>query len=238
MDRQQRPLTRSVALWAMVAAGVLLLGLAAFRWRTNGPGGLVWLAGFVAMFVIRLPYSLRNRRNVIVESRRGPDEAVLMAAMFITMMILPLAHLATGGFAFADYVLPGWAVAAGVFLEVPSLLVFWRSHADLGRNWSPGLEVRDGHTLVTHGIYRRIRHPMYAAIWLSVLAQPLLIHNWIAGFLVLPAFAAMWIIRVPREEAMLRRRFGTDWDGYCRRAGRVAPRFWGAGPEQGTARNR
>ena len=99
-----------------------------------------------------------------------------------------------------------------------------RSHADLGRNWSPGLEVRDAHELVTTGIYDRIRHPMYAAIWISALTQPLLIHNWIAGFLVIPAFAAMWFIRVPNEEAMMRARFGEAWDAYCARAGRLLPR--------------
>ncbi|MGC4251382.1 MAG: isoprenylcysteine carboxylmethyltransferase family protein [Sphingobium sp.] len=60
------------------------------------------------------------------------------------------------------------------------------------------------------GIYARIRHPMYAAIWISTLAQPLLIHNWIAGALVVPAFTAMWFLRTPREEVMMRERFGAQ----------------------------
>lgn len=77
---------------------------------------------------------------------------------------------------------------------------------------------------MTNGVYGRIRHPMYAAIWISTLAQPLLIHNWIAGFLVIPAFAAMWFLRVPNEEAMMRARFGDAWDAYCVRAGRLFPK--------------
>ena len=114
---------------------------------------------------------------------------------------------------------------AGALLQVPCLWLFWRSHADLGRNWSPGLEVREDHSLITRGVYARIRHPMYAAIWISVLAQPLLIQNWIAGFLVAPAFAAMWFIRVPKEEAMMRLQFGKAWEAYCVRAGRLLPRW-------------
>ena len=35
--------------------------------------------------------------------------------------------------------------------------------------------------LVTNGIYRRIRHPMYSAFWLWAIAQALLLPNWIAG---------------------------------------------------------
>ena len=33
---------------------------------------------------------------------------------------------------------------------------------DLGTNWSITLEVREQHRLISHGVYRRIRHPMYS----------------------------------------------------------------------------
>ena len=64
---------------------------------------------------------------------------------------------------------------------------------------------------------------MYVAIWLAVLIQPLLIHNVIAGALAIPAFAAMWTLRVPREEAMMRKQFGTRYDIYAARVGRLWP---------------
>ena len=222
--RQNRSMMTSLPALATMLLGLALLALAALRWRDNGWGALVWLAAFVAMSAIRTPHSLKNRANVVVEARRDGLEVVLLAGMFATMMVLPLLHLATGLFVSADYALPDWATWIGVIALLPGLWLFWRSHADLGRNWSPGLEVRDAHELVTQGVYRRIRHPMYASIWIWALAQPLLIHNWIAGFLVLPAFAAMWFLRVPQEEAMMHARFGEQWDAYCARAGRSLPR--------------
>ncbi|MFY0562199.1 protein-S-isoprenylcysteine O-methyltransferase [Archangium lansingense] len=185
------------SLMASVPAALMTLGMAALlvatlvRWRDNGWGGLVWVGVMVIMFVIRMPHSLRNRANRITLSRHDALEQALLFAMFLGMMVLPLGHLGTGVFSFADYTLPGWATAVGTVLQVPFLWLFWRSHADLGRNWSAGLEVREEHGLVTHGVYARIRHPMYAAIWLAALTQPLLIHNWIAGALVIPAFASM-----------------------------------------------
>ena len=51
----------------------------------------------------------------------------------------------------------------------------------LGRNWSITLEIRDSHRLVTDGLYRYVRHPMYTSFWLWAIAQALLIPNWIAG---------------------------------------------------------
>jgi protein-S-isoprenylcysteine O-methyltransferase Ste14 len=221
-DKQRAMITSLPAILTSIGAVVLLV-LAAIRWRDNGWGAMVWFAAFIAMSVVRMPHGLRNRANVVVEVRKDRTEVALLAGMFLAMMVLPLIHLATGLFAFADYALPEWATWIGAVLQIPFLWLFWRSHADLGRNWSPGLEVREDHALVTNGVYAYIRHPMYAAIWISALAQPLLVHNWIAGFPVVPAFAAMWFIRVPNEEALMRLRFGAVYDDYCRKAGRLFP---------------
>jgi protein-S-isoprenylcysteine O-methyltransferase Ste14 len=96
-------------------------------------------------------------------------------------LVLPLVLVATPLLAFADYDLPAWATVVGAAVQLPLLWLFWRSHTDLAGNWSPGLEVREEHGLVTHGIYTHIRHPMYAALWLWALSQPLLLYNWIAA---------------------------------------------------------
>jgi protein-S-isoprenylcysteine O-methyltransferase Ste14 len=105
-----------------------------------------------------------------------------------------------------------------------SLWLFWRSHADLGQNWSVSLELRQGHQLVTQGVYRRIRHPMYASIWLWALAQGMLLENWLAGWSVVPAFAVMYLLRTPREEQMMCELFGDAYQDYMRQTGRLFPR--------------
>src|SRR5205807_1929542 len=82
---------------------------------------------------------------------------------------------------FADYPLHPLAFAAGVGCYAVGLFVFHRSHADLGTNWSITLEIREGHRLVTEGVYRRVRHPMYAALLLYSVGQALAVPNGIAG---------------------------------------------------------
>ncbi len=204
---------------------------AVLRWETLGWGPLVWLAASILVGVIRGPYAKSTRQNVIVDDRKNLSEKLLLAAMFLAGGILPVLHLATGVFSFADYSLPVWASIAGAALQAPFLWLFWRSHADLGKNWSVSLEVREDHGLVTRGVYSKMRHPMYAAIWIAAIAQPLLIHNWIAGVGVLPAFLAMYLIRTPQEEKMMRDRFGDAYDRYAARTGRIFPRFAGAQTE-------
>ena len=130
--RQDRSMMTSLPAVATMLLGVVLLVLAALRWRDNGWGALVWLAVFVAMCAIRAPHSLRNRANVVVEARKDATEIALLVAMFMTMMVLPLLHLATGVFTVADYALPDAATWIGALAQIPFLWLFWRSHADLG----------------------------------------------------------------------------------------------------------
>ena len=108
---------------------------------------------------------------------------------------------------------------------VTALWLFWRSHVDLGQNWSVSLEMRERHQLVTDGVYRFIRHPMYASIWLWSLAQGMLLQNWFAGWSLVPTFAAMYFIRTPREERMMCDAFGDEYRHYMRRTGRLFPRI-------------
>ena len=103
--------------------------------------------------------------------------------------------------------------------------MFWRSHSDLGQNWSISLELRKGHELVTRGVYAAVRHPMYAAILLWDVGQGLLIENWLAGWSALATFAIMCIIRIPREEQMMCGFFGDGYRNYMRATGRLFPRL-------------
>ena len=220
-------MARAIGMRGWVLAIALLGLIIVIAWRVGMTewGAMVWLAGFVATILIRAPHARIAKDQKVKESRQDRVEHVLLAAMFLTMAVLPMLHLATGVFDFADYSLPDWVIGLGSALQLGSVWLFWRSHVDLGRNWSPTLELRTDHALVVEGVYRHLRHPMYAAIWLAAFAQPMLLHNAIAGVLVVPAFAAMYLIRIPREEAMMRAEFGAAYDAYAERTGRVLPRL-------------
>jgi len=79
--------------------------------------------------------------------------------------------------------------------------------------------------LITRGIYSVIRHPMYASQWLVALAQPLLLQNWIAGFLNLLAFIPFYFLRVRAEEQLMIDSFGTQYQDYMKKTGGVLPKL-------------
>ena len=189
------------------------------------PWNIVFLSGFIAFFGIRYIFARRTRGETKEVNRFDRLEGLLLGVMFPPTLLLPLVYLFTPLLAFADYQLPPLVPWFGTAFMVLALWLFWRSHADLGQNWSVSLELRQGHQLVTRGVYRYIRHPMYAAIWLWGVAQGMLLANLLAGWLVLPAFAAMYFLRVSREEQMMCETFGDEYREYVHQTGRLVPRF-------------
>ncbi|HEY1394360.1 MAG TPA: protein-S-isoprenylcysteine O-methyltransferase [Methylibium sp.] len=202
--------------------------LAAYLWRRGAQWQwpeLAWFAAATLQMMIRWPHVERNRGNLTVEQRVSLGDQWAMLAVFLSLLCIPVCYLATPWLDAWDYPLAdGWSVL-GALMMLVSLWVFHRSHVELGRNWSPSLEIRQGHSLVTQGIYARVRHPMYASIWLFALAQPLLLHNWVAGALAIPGFGILYFLRVRAEEALMRETFGEAYEAYMRRTGRLWPRF-------------
>lgn len=208
-----------------ILVALMLQNYAALAWHD-----LAWVVLFVLSGLIRMPFSQRNKSNVITVDKKTLQESVLLSAMFLTMALLPVLYLATKGtfldvMAFANYNLPAGLSFVGVLLIPAFSYLFWRSHYDLGRNWSVTLEMCEDHSLVTNGVYKHVRHPMYSAIWIAAIAQPLLIQNLIAGGLVILAFGAMCVLRIPREEEMMEANFGAQYRNYMARTCRILPKI-------------
>ena len=183
-----------------------------------------WLA-IVVEIVIRAPINKERKKEKMTEQRVSSQEKNLLLLLLLGMFIVPLIYSVSNWLDFANYTLPAWAGWVGVLLIVLALIVFWRAHADLGLNWSPSLEIREKHELITRGIYGVIRHAMYASQWLVALVQPLLLQNWIAGFLNLLAFIPFYLLRVKAEEQMMIDTFGAEYQDYRKRTGGVLPKM-------------
>lgn len=184
------------------------------------------LAALVASIAIRAPHDGRSSKTPVAESRRGRLEVTLIALMLLGTMLLPLVAIATPLLSFAEYPLHPVALGLGVVLMTIGLWLFHRSHADLGTNWSVTLEVREGHRLVTEGIYRYVRHPMYTALYCYALGQALLLPNWIAGPACFQAFTLMFLFRLGPEEQMMLEKFGPEYEAYRARTKRLVPFIW------------
>jgi len=185
----------------------------------------IYLLGLLVGSAIRWYYTRAYRKRIREEGRRPKVDTPLVYLPSLGMIGLPAVYILTPWLSFADYVLPLWAGWAGTVIYAGAFVLLWRAHADLALAFSPITEITAGQQLVTDGVYRFIRHPIYAAHFLWALAQPLLLWNWIAGFSMLLTFLPLYLVRVPKEEAMMEEAFGDAYRSYMQQTGRIVPRL-------------
>jgi protein-S-isoprenylcysteine O-methyltransferase Ste14 len=188
-------------------------------------GKAIILASSIAMVIIRAPHGQRSRKVKVARSEKGPLEIALLTLAWLAFFV-PLVWVAAPVFSFADYSLRPVPLAAGVLCLALGLWLFARAHADLGTNWSITLEVREQHRLVTEGIYRALRHPMYAALLLYSIGQALVVPNWVVGPSYGVAMALLFAFRLGPEERMMREQFGNEYETYRARTKRLVPGVW------------
>ena len=176
----------------------------------------------VGWWLIRFPYERKVRKNAIRTNQRDRTELLLLGISLTGLGIVPIVYVFTGFTFGARPFVPALAWL-GVATGLLSLWLFWRTHKDLGRNWSVSLEVRDKHELITGGVYRYVRHPMYSAFFLWAIAQFLLLPNWVAGLSGIVGFGTLYLFRVGREEKLMLDAFGEQYRAYMERTARILP---------------
>jgi protein-S-isoprenylcysteine O-methyltransferase Ste14 len=104
----------------------------------------------------------------------------------------------------------------------------WGSH-HLGANLTMSISTREGHTLVTTGPYRWVRHPLYSGGMLESVGVCLLLANGAVALAAL-GFWAIIAWRTHLEEARLLEAFGAAYAAYQRETGRFLPRCGAGSP--------
>jgi len=193
--------------------------------RESMVGTLVFLGLFFVSILIRAPHQKISRATKTNINCKGTLEKILISLMAVSTPLLPILSL-TPILSIANYTSHSANLYAGAVAMFAYIWLFHRSHTDLGKNWSPTLEIREDHSITDHGVYKYIRHPMYASFYLMAIGQALLIPNWIAGPASLIAFTLMFFLRLKPEEQMMVDRFGAKYTDYRAKTKRLIPGIW------------
>lgn len=120
---------------------------------------------------------------------------------------------------------PGIIIAGFVVFLLNSVL---RYHAitTLGSFYNPRVAIYQEHTLITAGIYRSIRHPMYLSAILNVMAISLIFSSWGALLIMLFAVLPAVVYRIKIEEEFLLKHLGSEYQVYMEQSKRMIPGIW------------
>ena len=188
------------------------------------PSHLVFLIGTAFYLAIRAAFQIRFASQDKPVCKTDALDRLLVVLVGTGQVVLPCIYLFSPWLNWADYALPQGLIWVATPVMAGALWLFWRSHTDLGNCWSVILELNRDHRLVTQGVYRFIRHPMYASFFGLALGQAMLLNNWLAGWSGLTAITLLYAVRIPHEEQMMLESFGDEYQAYMRRTGGIIPR--------------
>ncbi len=186
---------------------------------------------FAGVLVMRTYFALQVRRageRVMPDRQAIEREGRAMFAVRVLMFFLLLAWMVL----YAIYPpwmevlsipFPDWLRWVGFALGLASLGFWTWTQVALGKEWSPQLQLREGHHLVTTGPYARTRHPLYTAMIGYGTSLALVTANWVFVVFAVVAIAGLFA-RVPREEQMMIEEFGEEYRAYMQRTGRFFPK--------------
>lgn len=186
-------------------------------------GKILWVVFVASWYLLRRPFDRRARRTKLTLDRRKGADTIRLAVSLTGLGVLPAIYVVTGQPAVASYQPNPFLLALGIVTAIVALVLFRLTHKALGQMWSVSLQLKRDHKLITSGIYKRVRHPMYTAFWLMALAQAFLLPNYVAGLSGLVGFGFLFFSRIGPEEAMMEEAFGKEYHRYRARTWRVLP---------------
>ena len=186
---------------------------------------------FTAIFVgsISISTYFRKRARASGEVIRRADEGksfVMLRILFGLPLFLPVfAYIMNPEWlGWTKISLPEWLRILGSVTGLVCIpLVWWVFHS-IGSNISETVLTKANHQLVTHGIYRWVRHPLYSVATMMFFSCGLIAGSWWIFVFAGVAIILVRFIVIPREDTMLREKFGNAYAAYQQRTGMLFPK--------------
>ncbi|BAX60658.1 methyltransferase family protein [Burkholderia stabilis] len=213
--------TRKVAVLSgvstLVYLGLAVLGFGGFAAFFSHPPLTVIVVATLAMAVV----AMFTEGNLSAGERENRDNRWVLAAFAVSGFLL--AYLPALTDRLDVWTFGGDALRwLGVVLYIAGgALRLWPVFV-LGKRFSGLVAIQPGHTLVTDGIYRRIRNPSYLGLLVNSVGWALAFRSGVGVLLVALTIVPL-VARIRSEEALLRSQFGAEYDAYCARTWRLLP---------------
>lgn len=111
---------------------------------------------------------------------------------------------------------------AGIIILLGALVIRVYAAMTLNKSYSYTLEIREDHKLVTKGLYKYIRHPIYTGVILGAFSIPIYSSS-LRGFLITILAIPLFMYRIGNEEKMLIEEYGEEYEEYQKHTWKLFP---------------
>ncbi|MHA2251469.1 MAG: methyltransferase family protein [Candidatus Kariarchaeaceae archaeon] len=111
----------------------------------------------------------------------------------------------------------------GVIVYFFAAMLVLSSRINLGKQATGVLVIREEHDLITTGIYKYVRHPMYGGVLIGVIGFGLVAHSIIVFLITFLLYLWIFNNRAKHEEEILLNEFGDKFQEYITNSKKFIP---------------
>lgn len=183
---------------------------------------IIIILSVLAIFVSVLVNFIEcDKRRKVMREKKSIVETGTMTLFFVVYYVIIKMRVGT---IHLDWKLHLIFIVIGLILIVVGSFVNIRGRFSLGRNWANQIKIYNDHTLVQSGVYKIVRHPLYASLIWMFFGGSLVYMNYLAFALNSFIFIPFMYYRAKQEEIALSSRF-KEYYNYKDKVGMFFPKL-------------
>jgi len=185
---------------------------------------LIVCSSVVTLFVsILIDFTLYTRDEHIKKEKKSIVETGTMTLFLVAFYLILMTKI--GIVPIYDHKSKNLIIMLGTLAIVSGCIMNIMGRFNLGSNWANHIKIYDEHTLVQKGMYKVVRHPLYASIMLMFYGACLVYRNLLCFFAVTFIFIPFMYYRAKQEETLLIQIF-PEYKDYKKRTGMFFPKIF------------
>lgn len=184
---------------------------------------LIICVSVAALFIsILLDFILFTRTDHVKKEKKSIVETGTMTLFFFIFYLILISKI--GIIPITSNNIKHIIIILGTIAIVSGCVMNIVGRFNLGNNWANQIKIYDEHTLVQSGMYKIVRHPLYASIMLMFYGACLVYRNMLCFFAVTFIFIPFMYYRAKQEEHLLIQAF-PEYNNYIDKTGMFFPKI-------------
>ncbi len=174
----------------------------------------------VVVFALWLTQPVFSFEETKQEKENDRFSVLLILMMSVLSIVIPVIDWAYFNYNYNNFGFMGWLgvcfIIVGINLRVWAII-------QLGELFTPTVQIKSNHHLVTQGPYSLIRHPSYLGAFLCITSGPLILNSIIGYIAACLCMGVAYYFRINTEEQKLISYFGHDYKKYMSETKKIIP---------------
>lgn len=181
---------------------------------------LVIIAGSICMWLTQPAFTMKETSDKKSSDRFSVILILAMSLVSVVAPVLDWAYFSTQRDAFSMFTFLGiLMIVIGIGFRAMAVRF-------LGKYFTPTVQIKEDHNLITTGPYQIVRHPSYTGAFLAIIAGGVVLESLIGFIISCTAMIVAYYVRIGIEEKELTLRFGDDYLAYKQRTKMIIPYVW------------